>query len=92
VGTNAERKEIDKMAKKEVWYRQCRMERRHDLGTSWDVAWIPEALAKVGKLVYLTETPDEIYTITLVGTSRRSQAEAHAKVMQQRNYHKTTDI
>jgi hypothetical protein len=80
------------MAKKEVWYRQCRMEREHDLGTSWDIAWIPETLAKVGKLVYLTESPDLIYTITSVGTSRRSQAEAHDKVKAQRNYFKTTDI
>jgi len=80
------------MAKKEVWYRQCRMEREHELGTSWDVAWIPEALAKVGKLVYLTEAPDEVYTITLVGTSRRSQAEATMKEKTQRNYFKTTDI
>lgn len=80
------------MAKKEVWYRQCRMEREHDLGKSWDVAWIPEALAKVGKLVYLTEAPDEIYTITSVGTNRRSQAEAHMKEKVARNYFKTTDI
>jgi hypothetical protein len=80
------------MAKKEVWYRQCRYEREGKNGKCWDVAWIPEHLAKVGKPIYLTDTPDEIYTVTSVGTSRRSQAEAHMKEKTQRNYFKTTDI
>jgi len=81
------------MAKKEVWYRQCRFEIRRDNGNScWDVAWIPENLAKVGQLIYLTEAPDDVYTVTLVGTHRRSQAEANMKEKVARNYFKTTDI
>lgn len=78
------------MSKKEVWYKQCRYERTD--GTGWDVAWIPEGLAKMGKIIYLTESPDVLYRITVVGTNRRSQAEAHVKERAQRNYFKTTDI
>ena len=81
------------MAKKGVWYRQCKYQRVNENSTCWDVAWLPEANAKVGKRFYLKSDPDEkVYTVVSVGTNRHTHAEAHKKQQTQRNYFKTTDI
>jgi hypothetical protein len=77
---------------KEVWYKQCVFERPTDVGLARDTAWIPEGLAKVGKLIYLTESPEEIYTVVSVGVNRRNAAHLKSRQNAQRKYMKTTDI
>ncbi len=66
------------MAKKE-WYRQCRYERPTERGKKFDVAWIPEKFGKVGKKIYfgkkLPAPPDEVWTVTEVGDTRRTGKE-----------------
>lgn len=66
------------MTKKVEYYKQCRMERETARGVSVDVAWIPEKFAKVGKLVYLVDKPDDVYTVTAVG-SRQDESYLKAK-------------
>ena len=80
------------MAKKEEWYKQCTFERKPDAGVLRDVAWIPEGLAKVGKLIYLTDAPDEIYTVVSTGINRRDGAHLKMKENANRKYRQTTDI
>jgi len=68
---------VGKKSSKE-FYRQCRYERvLSEGGTKWDVAWIPEKLAKVGKRIYFGKkrkgvAPDELWTVTSVSDTRRS--------------------
>lgn len=77
------------MAKKEVWYRQCKFES----DTGWDVFWIPEKQAKLGGRVYKEDDPEKtIYRITSVGDSRRNGTNLKVQQKAQRNYFKTTDI
>jgi hypothetical protein len=80
------------MAKKIQFYRQCRYERPTDDGKKWDEAWLPEALAKVGKTIYFPEEPEELWTVTSAGSTRRTGAEALDKVRTARRYKSTTDI
>lgn len=62
----------------EKFYRQCQYERPLPCGgKKFDVAWLPEKLAKVGKTIYFGEkrddvAPDEFWTVVSVGDNRRS--------------------
>ena len=67
------------MAKKIQFFKQCRYEKPTEDGSVWDVAWLPEALAKVGKIIYFPDEPDELWTVTSAGTNRRTGAEALEK-------------
>lgn len=58
------------MAKKAIFYRQCRYEMATEGGKIWDTAWIPENLAKIGKQIYLTAHPEKVYTVVSVGSRR----------------------
>ena len=80
------------MAKKEVWYKQCQYERPTEEGMARDTAWLPEGLAKVGKLIYLTENPEEVFTVTSVGTNRRDGSALKDRERANRKYRQTTDI
>jgi hypothetical protein len=85
------------MAKKEVFYRQCRYEREEEkdgkIVTSWNVAWLPEHLCRVGKTFFFRADEEEtLWTVTSVGTSRQKESERKEKERAQRNYRANTDI
>ena len=78
---------IELMVKKLQFYKQCTYEMPTESGGKRrDTAWIPEGLAKVGKRIYFTETPDELWTVTIAGTRRRSSSEAAEKTRAARNF------
>lgn len=66
------------MAKK-AFYQQCGYEQAHlneGGGRKFDVAWLPEKLAKVGQVFYLGKKRDdvqreEVWRITWVGENKR---------------------
>jgi hypothetical protein len=65
---------------KPIYYRQCGYEQARPpegCGRKFNVAWLPEQLARVGQVIYLgakrkTVAPDELYRVTWVGDNRRS--------------------
>jgi hypothetical protein len=73
------------MSKKKEYYKQCRMEREYITGKKIDVAWIPEKFAKVGKLIYILDKPEEIWTVMAIG-SRKDETYLKAKEKVQRRY------
>ena len=79
------------MASKQEWYRQCKFEMEVPGGKQVDVAWIPESLAKMNKKIYLTESPDEVYTVVSVG-HRQLGSILKKKIQIGRKYRQTTDI
>ena len=84
---------------KKVFYRQCRYESLD--GKHWDVSWLPEDLAKVGKLIYFGEKRDpsvpfledsETFRVVMVGDRRRDQAAAQVHARDHKNQRKASDI
>ena len=88
------------MAKKEAMYRQCRYEQlvaSASGGKKYDVAWIPEGLAKVGKVIYFgekrPEVPrDELWVITEVGDNRRNASWLHEKRNADKKQREASDV
>lgn len=64
---------------KETYYRQCGYQQAHpneEGGRKFDVAWLPEKLAKVGQIIYFGDKRDgvpreDLYQVTWVGDNRR---------------------
>ena len=64
---------------RKIYYRQCGYEQARPPeghGRRFDVAWLPEQLARVGRVVHFGAkrevAPDELYRVTWVGDNRRS--------------------
>jgi len=85
---------------KTVYYRQCRYEQKHPdkkRGKRWDVAWIPEKFAKIGRTIYFGEKrkdvpKEELYVVILVGDNRRSAEWLHGKQNADKKQRKASDI
>jgi len=82
------------MSKKEHYYKQCVYETPTEQGVKRDTAWIPENLAKVGKLIYFGEkrdNPEELWTVVSVG-NRMRESVLKKKEKTNRKYRESTDI
>lgn len=55
-------------------FRQCRYTRLD--GSAWDESWIPESLAKVGRLIHFGDA-SKMFRVVSVGSRRRTRAEMH---------------
>lgn len=71
---------------KTTYYKQCRYERETTQGKLIDVAWIPEKLAVVGKVIYLDKFPEALWTVTAVGSKRMPYSDLKAKEKVNRKY------
>lgn len=89
------------MSKKsgQVFYRQCRYEQRYEdnNGKKWDVAWLPEARARVGNTIYFGKKRDnverhEYYVVVEVGDTRRSAEWLNAKHNADKKQREASDI
>jgi len=83
----------------QIFYRQCRYESAFPEGgtTQWDESWIPEKLAKVGKLIYFSERkfgvpPEKKFRIISVGDRRRSAEWLHKNENASRHHRDVSDV
>jgi hypothetical protein len=79
---------------KDPWYRQCTYETTTKDGKKLGTSWIPEKLAKVGKVIYFgkkTDTAKELWVVTSVG-SRRCESYLVARMMDHKHQRKVSDI
>ena len=82
------------MSKKDPWYRQCRFETIGDGPKKFDVAWIPEKFAKVGKKIYLgekRENPEPIWEVKEV-YARRPESWVVEHQMDHKHQRKMSDV
>jgi hypothetical protein len=85
---------------KKVYYRQCGYEQARpapDRGRRFDVAWLPEQLAKVGQIVYFgpksdSVPPEALYRVTWVGDNRRSAEWLTAKRNADKHQRDASDV
>lgn len=77
---------------KVTYFKQCRYERQTHQGKLIDVAWIPEKLAVIGKVIYLTEFPEDLWTVTSVGTKRMAHSDLKEKEKVNRKYGQSTGL
>lgn len=86
------------MAKR--FYQQCGYEQAHlneGGGRKFDVAWLPEKLAKVGKVIYFGKkrevaTQEELYRITWVGERRRDLSWLREKQNADKHQREKSDV
>jgi hypothetical protein len=83
------------MAKKK-WYCQCRMEKPTGKDSrKWDIAWIPEKFAKVGKYIKIKQedgTWDNGWLVTGVGDIKREESYLIDHERDYKNQRKASDV
>lgn len=85
---------------KEAFYQQCGYQQAHlNEGGSrkFDVAWLPEKLAKVGRIFYLGKKRDDVpqedlYQITWVGENKRDLSWLREKQNADKHQREKSDV
>jgi hypothetical protein len=83
----------------EIYYRQCGFKQVFPpgAGARFDVAWLPEKLAKVGEIFYLGKKredvpPEEKWVVTWAGDNRRSLSELVDKQNADKHQREKSDV
>lgn len=85
---------------KETYYRQCGYEQAfppEGQGRKFDVAWIPEKLAKVGQVIYFGDkrediAREELYRVTWAGDNRRDLSWLREKQNADKHQREKSDV
>ena len=81
---------------KKVYYHQCKMRKSTGTNSSiWDVAWIPEKFAKIGKHIRIKQengTWDYDWEVMKVGDTKKEESRLIAGERDYKNQRKMSDV